>query len=407
MALESPLDERAHRTFVYDNVRGIFTGVMECVVKMFAILIAIRVFHAPSLCKAALASAVSIGLLFAPLAVNLVSKFIRMPSTKICAFYAVFIACAFLVSAFARSFWSYFVPMIVAMVMFKQYIPLMIDVYGNNYNNRERGYKMSYSLMAAPIVTAIFSAIGGVILDSSLKNYRAILLTVAAAALGSAYAFLKIPSRPIPGQKGRSLLSDFKAIGKDRLFFSMLLLLTLTGVANQMTIPLRTEYLTNAEYGLDVSNLAVTLMVATIPCVSQMLSSVVWGKLFDRMPIIGIRVLVNAFLFVGFALFFNAKSFPELAVAAICMGLGYGGGEVVWRLWITRIVGKEKLSQYMSVDAAFVGMRSLISPFIGYFLLDHGFSFVCIGNISAVLVLCAMLGFFTLRAHPRFSKVYD
>jgi MFS family permease len=240
-----------------------------------------------------------------------------------------------------------------------------------------------------------------------MENYRMILVIAAIASLGAAYAFYKIPSRPIPRQENGSPLSNFKVIGKDKLFLSMLLLVTLTGVANQMTIPLRVEYLANAKYGINVSNSAIALIITTIPHLSQTLSSVIWGKFFDRLPIIRIRIIVNTFLMIGFAIFFNARTFAWLSMAAACIGVGYGGGEVLWRLWVTKIVERNKLSQYMSVDAAFVGARSVASPFVAYSLLECGISLPSIGNISAILVLCSIIGFFFIRKHPRFLETYD
>jgi predicted MFS family arabinose efflux permease len=297
--------------------------------------------------------------------------------------------------------------MVMARVIFKQYIPIMVDVYGHNYSRNERGHKLSYALMILPFATIIFSPIGGFILDSGLENYRIILIITSLAAAGAAYSFHKIPSRPIPKQKEDSLWENFKIIVKDRLFFTMLILLMLTGVATQMTMPLRMEYLANEKYGINSSNFFVTLVVTTIPYICRMASSVFWGKLFDRLSIIQMRVAVNLFLLLGFVLFFNSKNAAVLSVSAVFTGLGYGGGEIVWCLWITKIIDKDKFSQYMSANTAFVGVRSFVSQFIGYALLGCGCSFSCVGNIATALVLVSIAGCFFIRKHARFSAIYD
>jgi hypothetical protein len=119
------------------------------------------------------------------------------------------------------------------------------------------------------------------------------------------------------------------------------------------------------------------------------------------------RIMVNLFLLLEFIFFFNLTSVCVLSLSAGFMGLGYGGGEVLWCLWVTKIVNRDKLSQYMSVDTAFVGMRSFVSPFIGYLLLGCGYSFSCIGNIAAFLVLISSVGCFLIHKRARFSENYD
>ncbi|MDR1256013.1 MAG: MFS transporter [Puniceicoccales bacterium] len=404
---ELSLGERSRKTFTYDNVRCFFTGIIEGGFKTFVLLIAIRVFQAPNMCKAMLSAIGFAGLLFAPITVNLASKMVDTPATKVCAFYFLSVAVLLLLSGFSRSFLMYFVLIALARILFKQYIPLMVDVYGNNYSREERGYKLAYALMILPVATAIFSPIGGIILDADLANYRLILFIIAIFSVGAAYAFHKIPSRPLPPQKNSSLLSNFKIILQDKLFFTVLLLMMLTGVANQMTFPLRAEYLANEKYGLNISNFAITLIITAIPYFFRMASSIIWGKLFDRLSLIQMRVIVDLFLLLEFIFFFNSTNIIMLSLSAVFMGLGYGGGEVMWCLWVTKIVERDKLSQYMSASTAFVGMRSFVSPFLGYMLLNLGCSFSCIGNIAASLALFSVIGCFLIRNNPRFLKNYD
>lgn len=401
------LTERSRQTFIYDNVRCFFTGILEGGFKIFVLLIAIRVFHASNICKAVLSSIGFAGLLFAPIMVSLASKLTHTPATKICMFYFALIVGMLLVSVCTRSFWMYFIPIAMARVLFKQYIPLMADVYGSNYSKKERGYKLAHALMILPVATALFSPIGGFILDSGLENYRLILLIIAVASAGAAYAFYKIPSRPIPHQENSSLLSNFKIIWQDKLFFTVLIIMMLTGVANQMTLPLRAEYLANEKYGINISNLATALIISTIPYICRISSSILWGKIFDRLSLVQMRIVVDLFLLLEFVFFFNSTNVIMLSLSAIFMGIGYGGGEVIWCLWVTKIVDKDKLSQYVSASTAFVGMRSFVSPFIGYLLLGCGCSFSCIGNIAAFLALLSMIGCFCIRKNARFFKNYD
>lgn len=399
---------RARQTFIYDNVRCFFTGILEAGFKTFMLLIAIRVFQAPSIYKAVLSSIGFAGLFIAPIMVSLASKLRSTPATSICGYYFLFVALSIALSSLTSTFYVYFVLIAVGRIVFKQYIPIMLDVYGNNYPTNERGYRLSYSLMILPIATILFSPIGGYILDSSPTGHRTVLLTIALAAVCGAYAFFKIPSRPIPEQKNTtSMFANFKIILQDKLFFALLIIMALTGIVTQMTIPLRTEYLANERYGLNISNFYISLILVTIPYICRILSSIFWGKIFDRFSLITIRVVVDVLVLVGVIMFFSSTSIPMLILSAIFSGLGYGGGEIIWCLWITKIVEKDKLSQYMSANTAFIGIRSFIAPFIGYFLLDFGASFSMIAGVSAALILGSITGCLIIRDHPRFTKVYE
>ncbi len=398
----------AKKTFFYDNIRCFFTGILEAGFKTFVLLIAIRVFHAPNICKAVLSSIGFMGLLIAPMMVTFASKLKNIPSTNICGYYFILITVTLMISAVVDSFLAYFILIAISRVIFKQYIPLMIDVYGNNYNKQERGYKLSYSLMILPTATIIFSPIGGYILDANLNNYRIILLIISLAAVSTAYTFFKIPSRPIPVQKNsETLLSNFKIILQDKLFFIMLIIMMFTGIATQMTTPLRAEYLANEKYGISISNFLISIIIVTIPYGCRIASSIFWGKLFDKFSLIKMRVIVNIFILIGILLFFNSTTVIMLILSAIFTGIGYSGGEIVWCLWLTKIVDKDKLSRYMSANTAFVGIRSFISPFIGYFLIDNGVSFPMIGLIAASLVFLSIIGCFLIHNHPRFFQFYE
>jgi MFS family permease len=106
---------------------------------------------------------------------------------------------------------------------------------------------------------------------------------------------------------------------------------------------------------------------------------------------------------IGVLLFFYSQSKVLIILASTFAGIARGGGEIVWNLWITKIVPRENFSTYMSVNIAVTGIRGLLSPFIGYALLNY-FSLRQISHISAVLVLISSFGIFLLMKHPRLTK---
>jgi hypothetical protein len=277
----------------------------------------------------------------------------------------------------------------------------MVDVYGQNYSPNERASRVAVVLMIFASSSLIFSPICGKLLDINLKNYGHELLIVALAAIGSGMSLSKIPARVLP-HAGKSIFSNFGTLFDDKLFGMMSLWWIFMGIANQMTTPLRTEYLTNAAFGVNETNLFVTHACVTVPIIFRILSSPLWGRFFDRSNVVPIKIAINIFLIIGFWMFFHSTTRAMILAASALIGIAYGGGEMMLHLWVTKIVDSEKFSRYMSANVSVVGLVGLFSPFLGYNLL-HYFSLQQISIIASMLLLVSIFGFFTLRNHPRFA----
>jgi hypothetical protein len=393
----------ARRTFLFDNCRCLCSGIVESAFKAFVLIIAIRHFHASKVAKSLISSAGFLGYFVAIVTQYFAAKQRRLRAMELAKMYLLAVAALIFTAAFVPSLGLFLAMMVPAMVLFKQPVPLTEDVYGQNYLPNERGSRLAFALMVLPLSTAIFSAIGGKLLDLRMENYRLLFVIVALAAVGSAMSFSKIPSRVLPEQQQKSVFSSFKIIFKDRLFGKILLWWSFAGIANQMVNPLRTEYLVNGLYGINASNLFETFACLIVPLVFRIASTLSWGHLFDKSKIITVKLLVNSFMVIGFLLFFHTKNGLIISLAAVFAGIAWGGGEVVWCLWVTKIVPREKISMYMGVNVAIVGLRGFLAPFIGYGL-SHYFSLLQISWIATMMVLISSVGLFSLRKHPRFAN---
>ncbi|MDR1432983.1 MAG: MFS transporter [Puniceicoccales bacterium] len=394
--------EVAKKTFLFDSCRCFCSGVLELLFNNIALLIAIRVFHASKLEKSILTSAWFVGNFIAPMSQIMATKTTRFTTMDFSRTYMFSISLLVFALAFVNSF-SVFLPVLIAaIILFKQPAPLMADVYGQNYSPKERGSRLSLVLMIFPIPIVLFSRACGRLLDMDLQNYRLIVAVAALAAIGSGIAFSKIPSRVLPQHETKSVFSNFGIIFKDKVFALMLLWWTFAGIANQMTKPLRAEYLVNPEYGLNTSNAVEALACMAIPCGFRLFSSMLWGKFFDRSKVIVTKVAINIFLTIGIWLFFYTKTRGVIYFAAALIGIAYGGGEVALCLWVTRLAPKAKFSAYMSMNVAVVGLVGLLSPFIGYKLVNY-LTFRQIGLCAAILTTISSIGFLSLLKHPRFA----
>jgi hypothetical protein len=305
-------------------------------------------------------------------------------------------------SIFVNSLMAFLILMMLATMIFKQPVPLMEDAYGQNYSSQERGSRLAFVLMVIPLSAIIFSLIGSKLMDFDLQNYRLVLFIISLAATGSAISFSKIPSRILPPRKEKSVFSNLKIIFKDKLFGMILLWWSFAGVATQMLNPLRTEFLINGAYGINASNLFETVACMAIPYTFRILSSLLWGHFFDRAKLITVKLAVNFFAIFGFLLFFHCQSRGLIILASVFAGIAWGGGEIIWCLWVTKIVSKENFSSYMGANVTIVGLRGLLAPFLGYGL-SHFLTLKQVSYVGSTFVLISILGLFSLRKHPRFA----
>ncbi|MDR0693570.1 MAG: hypothetical protein LBF49_03330 [Puniceicoccales bacterium] len=307
-------------------------------------------------------------------------------------------------STFATSVVSFSILISFAIIFSKQPIPLMEDVYGQNYSPQERGGRLAITLNLLLLSTIVFGQVGGKLMDLNLQNYKLVLLFVSLAAMGTALSFSKIPSRILPAEGGKSMASSVKIIFTDKQFGMALLWWSLSGLGIQIMGPLRTEYLVDSTNGIGASNAFTVLISITIPMGFRILSTFVCGQIFHRFNFIAIKLVVNLFLMASVLLFFNTKIKFLVALASACSGIARGGGEIIWCLWVTKIVPKEKFSLYMSLNVAVTGLRGMLSPFIGYGIRQH-LSLAQMSYFSATLVLISSFGFLSLIKHPRFTTM--
>ncbi|MDR1413325.1 MAG: MFS transporter [Puniceicoccales bacterium] len=395
--------EVAKKTFLFDSCRCFCSGVLELLLNNIVLLVVIRVFNAPKSYKAVLTSVWFAGNFCAPLTQMFATKTKRFSTMDFSKTYMFLVSALVFASMFANTLPVFLTLIIGATILFKQPAPLMADVYGQNYSPQERGSRVSLVLMILPLPIILFSKICGKLMDLNLQNYKILVAVAAIAAIGSGLSFSKIPARALPPRETRSIFSNLKIIFQDKIFGMMLLWWTFAGVANQMTKPLRAEYLINPTYGIGVSNAVETLACMAIPCGFRLCSSLVWGKFFDKSKVIVVKLAINLFLMAGLWLFFYTRTKEIIYFSAALIGVAYGGGEVALCLWVTRVAPKEKFSEYMSVNVAVVGLVGMLSPFLGYKLLDF-LTFRQIGWCTMALMLISSLGFLSLLRHPRFAN---
>ena len=381
---------RTQITYRYERWRALASGILETAGATFLLLIAVRWYESGPLSKALVAAGGSAGLMLAPWAVSRVEA-LRWPvSLAASRLAAVGTITVLLMAAFPQQI-VFVIGSIVAMTASSIAIPLMTQIYQENYPARERGKLFSRTFMIRIATAAVFSELAGRLLSAHISYFRWLLLVFAAAFGFAAFCFARIPSQPLVASGGTHPFRALRYAREDRVFRITLISWMFLGFATLMMSPLRVEYLANPDHGITLHGLPLTpahiaLLVSVIPNLARLVLSPIWGYLFDRMNFFVLRISLNTGFALGAISFFVGGNMFWLVVAAILFGVANAGADVAWSLWVTKFAPPERVADYMSVHTFFTGVRGLIAPLVAFYLIA-GLPFPYVGWICAALIV--------------------
>ncbi|HEY1173813.1 MAG TPA: MFS transporter [Verrucomicrobiae bacterium] len=387
----APSAEITRLTFRSERWRAFSSGILETAATTFLLLIAVKELHAGATAKALIAAGGSVGLLLGPLTVSFVQARGMKPSDA-AARMAMMGAAAFVVMALLPFLPVYVIGSIVALTASTAVIPLITQVYQENYPDKERGRMLSKSFVIRIATAAIFNELAGRALTGHLEKYQWLLLVFAAAYVVAAYWLAKIPSTPLHVSGGTHPFKSLRYVKEDALFRQTLVAWMLMGFANLMMIPLRVEYLANPQYGYALTAGEIAFLVGVVPNLARLVLSPFWGWAFDHMNFFMLRVVLNIGFALGILSFFTGETMTGMLIGAIIFGASNAGGDVAWSLWVTKFTAPERVADYMSVHTFCTGLRGLFAPLAAFHLAAH-FTLIQLGWFAATLIglSCAVL----------------
>lgn len=389
-----PEASRTALTYRYERWRALSSGILETAGATFLLLIAVRWFEAGALSKALVAAGGSAGLMLAPWMVTRVEAS-GWPVSRAAAWLAVLGAIGFLFMALVPVLPVFVVGSVMAMTTSSVAIPLLTQIYQENYPANRRGKLFSRTFMIRIATAAVFSELAGRALSSHLGYFRWLLLVFAGAFAFAGFCLARVPSQPLAITGGTHPFRALRFAREDKLFGRTLIMWMLMGFANLMVIPLRVEYLANERYGVQWDGLPLTaakvaLLTGVIPNLARLVMSPVWGWLFDRMNFFVLRIALNAGFALGMLTFFATDNLVGLVAGAIIYGFSNAGGDVAWSLWVTKFAPPERVADYMSVHTFFTGVRGVIAPVVAFQLVAR-WSPQTISWLGAGMILAATL----------------
>ncbi len=394
-------DER--RTLSLDLVRNGAGGLIDAAERTFFLLIAIKVLAAGDWAKSIIAGGIGIGFLFTPWIVQVVRRSQRdvtWASSRL-----LILAAGFsLVSATVRNQVIFMVGTTAGLAVYGSIVPLITAIYNRNYAESRRGRFVSIAIFVRVGCTTLLGLVVGGILERELTDHsdrvwRLVPLIAAIAYLVQAVVVSRMPSGPLrlradePENERDAWRARVQLMRSDAVLRNVLASWMWMGFANLMMLPLRVEYISNPRYGIDLGPLRITILTAIIPAVVRLVLTIPFGWAFDRLPFFSMRILVNAMFALSIVAFFIGKSWVGLVVGSMTFGVAAAGGDVLWQLWTVKFAPPGRVSDYMSLHTFFTGVRGVLAPFLGFFLITRvstpTMGWICaalIGVASALLV---------------------
>lgn len=382
--------ELQRQTFRIEIRRAGASGILETAASTFLLLIAVRQFHADPLSKGLIAAGGSLGLLLSPIIVYVVEK-ARITIAKGMSRLFLGAAVCFLLSIFAQHPLPFAVLTLSALGFLTGSIPLLTQLYHDNYQKKTRGQLVSRSILIRISAAILFSEIGGRLLSVDFSNYQLLLVIFALSGAYSSFMISQCPSQPLSPDEDAHMWRGFRFLSSDKIFRHTLISWMLLGIGNLMMWPLRVEYLANPIYGLSLSAANIALLTGVIPNIARFAMSSVWGNLFDRVDFFRLRVILNMTFALGILSFFISTQWTWLLIGAIFYGIGNAGGDVAWSLWVTKIAPPERVADYMAVHTFLTGFRGVLAPILAFqllhFLTIDALGWICVGLIAIASLL--------------------
>ncbi len=368
-AFVASLQERRDQTFRLELRRAVTAGILETSASTFLLLIAVQYFQTGAAAKALLVMGGPLGLLMSPLAIALTRR-MAWTAAKGVSMVSWLGALGFLLAGLCDDLKVYVAGCMVGVMSLSVGIPMMTQIYQENYPSTERGDLFSKAVMVRVLSSAFFAWGAGYLLDVDLRSYWILLLAFAFAAAMGGFWMKKCPSQPLHETGSGNPLHGMRHVRTDKVFRWLLSSWMLMGFGNLLMLPLRVEFLANPRYQIALSPALIALVVSMIPNVTNLLFARLWGRLFDQMNFFLLRIILNGFFVAAISSFFLFGGMNGFILGGFFFGMATSGGNVAWSLWVTKVAKPELVADYMGVHSFLTGVRGLLAPLLGFYLID-------------------------------------
>jgi MFS family permease len=285
--------------------------------------------------------------------------------------------------------------------------PAYTAVVQRVYPARERGRVMSVVRVAMTMPMLVLGPVAGWLLDSA--GYRVLFPLAGLVGMASALIFsrLRVDETALEVRASSAPTGLRRLLAQDRRFAIYLSGVLLFGLGS--LIPIAIVPIVQVDV-LHLSYTAIGWLNLSM-AVSRTVSYVFWGRMSDRLG--GVRCMqaafaINMLVLVPYAIA-TAQGIGQaggwiLLPAFIASGIATSAIDLGFITAIIQLAPVGRVSEYAAAQAALIGARGVVGPFIGVGLLDLGVSQTAIFVMGAGLSLLATLALVQVHV-PREREV--
>lgn len=380
-------------------LRALGSGVYETAHMTFLLLIAVQFFHAGPLEKSMLSIGMPLGLLASPMVLALI-QLLNLPAARGAAYITIISVVGMSVAAVAETLLVYVAGCMVAAFCAAASIPLITQIYQDNYPKARRGSLFSRTVMVRVSTAAGFAWLAGNYLAGDLGDYPKLMLVFASALALVAFSLWRIPSMRLKRTASRNPLNALRHVKRDAVFRRALISFMFMGFANLMMLPLRVDYIANPVYGHAYSPEMVAILTGMTTSVAHLLLSWFWGRLFDRLNFFLLRILLNLVFVAAIASYFLIGSLPGFFLGSALFGAAMAGGNVAWSLYVTKLAPPGLVAEYMAAHTFTTGLRGVAAPITAFYVV----TLIPVSSLAWVAIL--LIGVACLILLPEVQTFY-
>jgi MFS family permease len=365
--IDAASDPTGLATMVFwERIRVACAGTVRSSTQILIHVVAVQHFGARNIDKGWLVATFALGFLLTPFSTWFIGR-VGLRVTWANGFLFAASALGLVTAAFASGFEGYFWALVLGLPLLSMTVPNTTALWRQTAPDHLRGRLFGNVSRVGVLAGLVGGAMVAGWIGDEPERFRAVLLFLAILLVGASYVSFRTPSQPL--DRGcRFPLAPLAFLVRDRLFGYVALTWMVMGFANLVLLPLRVEFLGNEAFGFGYPAWLVVGLLTVVPESARLLTIPMWGLAFDRMNFLSMRILVNACFGLSPFLFFTPWM-PCQVLGAFLFGMGLGGAQIAWNLWVTKFAPPERTADYMSVHAFLTGTRGLLGSMLALNLL--------------------------------------
>lgn len=380
-------DRAAQRTLIWETVRSSLARPAQVASNSSGVLllVAIQHFDAGPIAKSLIAAASFIGMLVSPLPVAAAA--VRGVSVRRTLAVLMFGAgILFAVAGIGTGLVIFVVSVIIGVTLLQSSSPLVTDLWRRNVPDAARGGLFGLVSSVAGLFGIVSALLIAQYLGDDAGRYGPALVMLGVCLGLAGWAAMRMPKHHLD-PSDRLPLPALSLLWTHPRFGLVSAAWMLVGFGNLATIPLRTEYIASGEFLPQYSARAVLWLTVVLPQAVTLLTSPLWGRVFDRVDFLRLRIGLNLVFVLSMLVYFTPSIIGQV-IGSVLQGVAMGGGYIAWNLWVTKYATEGRTADYMAVHTFLTGVRGLVAPFLAYAALAS-LSLRSVIHVGVVLILLA------------------